>query len=177
MDLIEEKKRLRGSLSDSRQASVRLSSFLELLDLSAKPIGLYKPLKDEIQIDISTVLKPAWPRIVDQNLMLFSSSSEFRKSKLGFMEPHKVCEVSKEDLEVIFVPGLAFDYKGARLGRGRGFYDRYLSDYEGIKVGVCHWTRFLNKPIPVDGHDISMDWVLTDRHVFKVNSAQINEVL
>ena len=83
-------------------------------------------------------------------------------------------------MSVVFVPGLAFDYKGARLGRGKGFYDRYLSSFKGVKVGVCHWTRFLTKPIPVDyGHDIFMDYILTDKHLDKVNSVsqQSNEVL
>jgi len=188
--LLEDKKRLRASLSDSKawKSSVGLSSFFDFFskDLYLKPVGLYKPLKDEIELkETSMLMKPAWPKLLDaaNGSMFFSHAQKFSKSFLGFEEPSgdSLTELSKDEMGVIFVPGMAFDYKGARLGRGRGFYDRYLSDYKGLKVGVCHHTRFLNKPIPVDlGHDIFMDYILTDKHVFKVNNnaiTQMNEVV
>ena len=177
--LFEEKQSLRESLSDPKTWStqVKLSDFFDFHKniLDKKYVGLYKPLKDEITIDFGPAkIKSVWPKIKDskKSTMTFAESDDFELSSCGFKEPagESFIEVSADDIAVIFVPGLAFDYSGARLGRGRGFYDRYLSSFKGIKVGVCHWTRFLNKPIPVDyGHDVFMDWILTDRHLYKVN--------
>ena len=180
--LMQEKQRLRESLSDFRTwtSKVKLSGFFDFYTKSTnkKYLGLYKPLKDEILIENLPLFigwKMAWP-IIDEKkgLMSFATADGFNVSSLGFEEPagRNFKEVFLEELDVIFVPGLAFDYKGARLGRGKGFYDRYLSSFKGVKVGVCHWTRFLNKPIPVDyGHDIFMDYILTDKQLFKVNTA------
>ena len=177
--LIEEKQSLRESLSDPKTWStqVELSTFFDFHKnaLDEKCVGLYKPLNDEITLDVGSAnIKAVWPKIKDskKSTMAFAKSDEFEASSFGIEEPtgESFIEVSADEIAVIFVPGLAFDYSGARLGRGKGFYDRYLSSFQGIKVGVCHWTRFLNKPIPVDyGHDIFMDWILTDRHLYKVN--------
>lgn len=181
--LIEEKQSLRESLSDPKtwSSKVKLSDFFDFhKDLLNKNfIGLYKPLKDEMAFDVgSDNINAVWPKIKDaqMNTMLFAESNDFQVSNYGFQEPSSdsFIEVPKSDIKVIFVPGLAFDYSGARLGRGKGFYDRYLSSFDGLKVGVCHWTRFLNKPIPVDhGHDVFMDWILTDRHLYRVNNLKM----
>ena len=65
---------------------------------------------------------------------------------------------------VILVPGLAFDRSGNRLGRGQGCYDRFLSAPElhsVLKGGVC-WEMQLTEDIPVEEHDIAMDWICTE---------------
>jgi 5-formyltetrahydrofolate cyclo-ligase len=190
--LIKEKQKLRESLSDFKSwqgSSVELSNFFNFYQskLSKPYIGLYKSLSDELSIEASSFdcsWKAAWPKIVDheKSLMKFFESESFVPSAMGFKEPsdENAVEVFRDEIEIIFVPGLAFDYKGARLGRGKGFYDRYLKGFKGLKVGVCHWTRFLNRPIQVDyDFDVFMDYILTDKHLFKVNSAftNVNEVL
>lgn len=137
-------------------------------------IGLFQPLKDEPEIqDFASELNVCWPKITDQaqSEMSFFSSNEFEKSDLGFLEPGEFSkEVSKKQISMILVPGLAFDFKGQRLGRGKGFYDRYLSDYKGITVGVCSTARFLDEPIPVDQKfDVSVQYVLTEQFLYQVN--------
>ena len=90
---------------------------------------------------------------------------------MGFLEPEeKREEVFKEQLELSFVPGVAFDFKGRRLGRGKGFYDRYLKDFKGTTVGVCSSERFLKEPIPVDQKfDVSVQYILTEQFLYQVN--------
>ena len=71
------------------------------------------------------------------------------------------CEPSEIDL--IVVPGTAFTQAGARMGRGRGFYDKYLSQpgFRGVKVGVCYAHQLVGA-LPVEPHDVFMDYVITN---------------
>jgi len=65
-------------------------------------------------------------------------------------------------VEMIIVPGVAFDRKGNRMGRGRGFYDRLLkSTPNAMKVGVAYSFQMLDS-IPVEPHDVKMDRVLIE---------------
>lgn len=69
--------------------------------------------------------------------------------------------------DVLLVPGLAFSKTGERLGRGGGYYDRYLESYQGIKIGLCYENQ-IQPVIPVDVHDQKMDWVVTDESLYSV---------
>ncbi len=63
-------------------------------------------------------------------------------------------------IDLVAVPGVAFTAAGDRLGRGRGYYDRYLSQpaFRGFKVGVCY-AHQLTETLPVEPHDVRMDAV------------------
>lgn len=66
-------------------------------------------------------------------------------------------------VEMIIVPGVAFDHKGNRMGRGRGFYDRLLkSTPNAMKIGVAYDFQMLNS-IPVEPHDVKMDRVISEK--------------
>ena len=67
---------------------------------------------------------------------------------------------------ILLVPALAFDDKCHRLGRGAGYYDRYLSAFEGIKIGVGFEVQVL-KNIPIDEHDIDCDLLITEKNIYK----------
>ena len=77
--------------------------------------------------------------------------------KYGIREPI-TCPTGQKDIDIILVPGLCFDATGARLGRGKGFYDRLLSQISGLKCGVC-WEEgwLLKRLIPVEHHDARVD--------------------
>lgn len=65
---------------------------------------------------------------------------------------------------VILVPGLAFTERGERLGRGRGYYDKYLSHYHGIKIGIC-FSGQLEEVLPTEKHDVGLDYIVTDKKI------------
>ena len=69
--------------------------------------------------------------------------------------------------QILLIPGVAFTRKGLRLGRGKGFYDRYLATFKGVKIGVCFKEQVL-KDIPKDSHDQQMDYVITDEEIIEV---------
>ena len=66
------------------------------------------------------------------------------------------------------VPALAFDSTGARIGYGKGYYDRFLSSFEGICLGVCY-SEFLLDNIPIELTDRLVDIVITDKEEFFIN--------
>jgi 5-formyltetrahydrofolate cyclo-ligase len=85
--------------------------------------------------------------------------SELLPGRFGLRQP--VPGPSLKQLDLIAVPGLAFTGKGGRLGRGAGFYDRFLSmvPLTTIKIGVCFEFQRLSA-IPHESHDIQMDAVV-----------------
>ncbi len=73
-------------------------------------------------------------------------------------------EVSIDEIDLVVVPGVAFDARGGRMGRGKGFYDRMLSKAKGrgpFKVGVCLGYQMVEE-VPTESHDMMMDVVLSE---------------
>ena len=79
----------------------------------------------------------------------------------GICEPTKEIEFPKEDIEIFFVPGTAFDRAGNRKGRGKGYFDRFLADIKGKKsiIGLCYKDQIVDKLIP-NSWDIPADTIL-----------------
>ena len=64
------------------------------------------------------------------------------------------------EIELVVVPAVAYDRRGKRLGRGKGFYDRFLKETKATKVGVGYEFQLLEE-LPVEPHDVGMDIVVT----------------
>lgn len=82
----------------------------------------------------------------------------------GIAEPGpeaRLCE--PRELDLVIVPGTAFTAVGARMGRGRGYYDKYLAQPEvhAVKIGVCYAHQLVGE-LPSEPHDVAMDCVITD---------------
>jgi 5-formyltetrahydrofolate cyclo-ligase len=96
----------------------------------------------------------------------------------GILEPRDTCRrpVEPQGIDILLAPGLAFDSKGTRLGRGSGYYDRFLALFgpEKIKVGLAFsWQIF--QEIPTEEHDIPMDLIVTEQGVIPVRSGLLEE--
>jgi 5-formyltetrahydrofolate cyclo-ligase len=86
---------------------------------------------------------------------------DIRTGYRGIREPSVDCPVFEgKRLDLILVPGVAFDRHGHRIGRGMGFYDRILRRLNGVTCGVAFDQRMVNG-IPVERHDVDVDCVLT----------------
>ena len=84
------------------------------------------------------------------------------RGEYGILAPYTSRIVAPEEIEIMLVPGLAFDRLGNRLGRGKGFYDRYLSmrHAAGIhKIGLCLPHQFVDE-VPTEPYDIAMNEVI-----------------
>lgn len=74
-----------------------------------------------------------------------------------------------EEMEIIIVPGVAFDRKGRRLGRGKGFYDRLLQTAKATKIGVAYDFQLVDE-VPSENHDVGMDLVITEKTTIVVKN-------
>ena len=106
--------------------------------------------------------KLLFPKIDGASLILshVTSRSEMLAGPFGVLEPPAVTPVADWREGLILVPGLAFDIRGMRLGRGGGFYDRLLENFAGTKVGICFEGQLLDA-VPAEPHDIAVDYLVT----------------
>lgn len=79
----------------------------------------------------------------------------------GIGEPVGEIYSNPENIDLIIVPGVAFDKNNNRLGRGKAYYDKLLKTSGAVKVGVCFDFQLFDN-VPVDEHDIKMDFVILD---------------
>lgn len=81
----------------------------------------------------------------------------------GIEEPTGEIEVPAQDIDLIIVPARAFTRRGERLGRGGGFYDKYmsLSGFRAYKIGIAYSVQIFDS-LPCDTHDIKVDEVVTE---------------
>ena len=87
---------------------------------------------------------------------------ELTPGAYGIREPGPEAEIfPPEKLECILTPGVAFDRRGGRLGRGKGYYDRFLPHTNGWIVGVCFGANLLER-LPMESHDCPVAMVVTE---------------
>jgi 5-formyltetrahydrofolate cyclo-ligase len=94
--------------------------------------------------------------------------TEIVAGQFGVREPSPSCvEISFGRLDLILVPGVAFDLRGNRLGRGKGFYDRLLAEIRGIKCGVAFDEQLVDE-VPAENLDVPVDFILTPTRCVKI---------
>jgi len=111
------------------------------------------------------------PRVVDDVLALheFRDVSELAEGAFGVLEPAASAPViAPAEVDLVIVPGLAFDARGHRLGYGRAFYDRLLPGMtKAFRLGFAYDFQLVME-LPNDAHDIPMHAVATDLRVLRV---------
>jgi len=92
--------------------------------------------------------------------------AELSAGAFGLPEPEAGSRiVCPEEIEMILVPGTAFDRAGRRLGQGGGYYDRFLMRTDALLVGVCHEAALIES-VPQEAHDRRMDAVITPQALY-----------
>jgi len=166
---------------DFKSHSGMIFSNLEQLPvfLNARNILIYHSLDDEVHtldfVNKWADKKNFYFPVVDGDNLLFRkyhASTNFRKANLNVYEPDGDNITEYSDIDMVIVPGIAFDKKKNRLGRGKGYYDRFLANISAVKIGVCFNFQLLDE-IPADMNDISMDWVITEKHILEKNEDKI----
>lgn len=104
-----------------------------------------------------------------------TGKTHFPKWKIGHFdlpEPSRFLPVIEDELRVIVVPGLAFDWTGNRLGRGGGYFDRLLAAApHALRIALAMEKQVMEH-IPADSHDIPMDAILTEKGFHFMNTAE-----
>ncbi len=109
------------------------------------------------------------PRIDGHHLVLhLYDPTRLVHHRLGMLEPTAdLPVVDSAALDVVLVPGVAFDRQGGRLGFGGGYYDRFLPTTPALRVGVAH-DECLADALLCDEHDQRMDWIVTPSEMFAI---------
>ena len=150
---------------------------------------LYSPLTGEpdlgalVDETMESERKFFFPRIEGNDIALYRQmpGSRWVKGPFGLNEPDPNSweQAAVAEIHMVLVPGLAFDRGGGRLGRGKGFYDRLLghpsldapNDSSIIKVGVA-WSWQLLESIPMENHDVRMDYLVTEETFLSTKAEQ-----
>lgn len=162
------------SASERAAASLEICKRLEQQELwrKAHSILFYAPLSDEpdiwrLLVDSlaadKTVLLPRFERERGHYVacQIKDATRDIATGQFGVREPAASCvTITLKSLDLILVPGIAFDLDGHRLGRGKGFYDRLLAVLEGPTCGVAFDQQIVPR-IPVEPHDVHLNCILT----------------
>lgn len=135
----------------------------------AKTILMYHSLPDEVNTHDAvcrlaqsgkTVLLPKVTSNSDMELRVYRGANDLEKGAFGIMEPSGELFTDFANIDVAIIPGMAFDEKNNRLGRGKGYYDRLLARMPGVyKIGICFDFQKVDS-VPADSNDIKMDEVI-----------------
>ena len=143
---------------------------------NASMLLIYAPLENEINLLLlaraarQRGMPIAFPRCnKETNTMQFYILPEGQKlspGAYGIPEPPQDAPVCVPDEHALcVVPALSYDMAGNRIGYGKGYYDRYLASFPGIKAGATYATMLL-KNVPTEAHDLPVDWLFTERGVY-----------
>ena len=118
-----------------------------------------RPLLDHLVAEGKTVLLPRVTGDDSMELRRYTSREDLQEGAFHIMEPTGPLFADDQQIQLALVPGMAFDAAGHRLGRGKGYYDRFLAPRPHIyKIGVCFPFQRVGT-VPVDDHDVVMDEV------------------
>lgn len=119
--------------------------------------------------------KVAFPLCFEDNTMKYyyvNSRDDLETGSFGILEPKKgLEEYSPQSLSLCVVPGIVFDKEGYRIGYGKGFYDRFLSSFPGVKVGLVYSNMIVPK-VPRGRFDKHVDILISERGVNAVNASR-----
>ncbi len=103
---------------------------------------------------------------LEMNHFLLTDSTVFKKNTWGIPEPQGGIPIPEEQLDVVFVPLLAFDKHGNRLGYGKGYYDRFLEKCrpDCLKIGLSFFDPIAQ--IPVNAYDIALNACVTADNIY-----------
>lgn len=124
------------------------------------------PLLDRVTTGGGTVLLPRWDAATASYLpAVWSAEHPLATGPFGIPEPPASAPTAAwERLDLILVPGLAFDREGRRLGRGRGFYDRLLAQARNARRWGVGFDLQVVDRVPHEPHDVQLDLIATPGH-------------
>ena len=161
-----------ATLSIEKKQSLSSQIFSKIATLSkleeASVVALFVSLSDEPQTAtfIEQLLQKnkrvVVPRIEGDEMNFYDISEGVEIGAFGIMEPTATTPIKPSKIDVMIVPGVAFTLNGARCGRGKGFYDKYLShsDFRAYTIGVCYPCQIVEN-LPTEEHDKVLDRVIS----------------
>ncbi len=177
-------KNLRRNFPEPERQEANAALFARIMKLpeycAASVIHTYVSWRDEV--DTHALIKAALaagkrvaaPRVPPEKLRLehyfISDFAALIPGAFGILEPRPGPPAHQAPVntpfDVIFVPGLAFDRAGNRLGYGRAYYDQFLAGTKALKIGLA-FTLQIVEEVPVAPHDQRVDLIITEQEVIR----------
>jgi len=142
----------------------------------AGSIGLYSPVLNEVQTELvarrcfADVKRLAYPRVEGADLRFVEvfDSKEMAPGAFGILEPTGERSMPFDELDLLVVPGVAFDLAGNRLGYGKGYYDRILARcLSGLeRVGFAYEFQVVEQ-LPAAAHDCRLTRLVTEQRILR----------
>ena len=155
---------LRDILSERIHQNIKqISSYT-----NSQNIACYFPIGSEVdtRVIMLDILKHdknlLLPRIVNDNLEFYivPNLEKLEKGSFEIMEPKDSCKKA-EKIDCVLIPTVGVSKSGVRLGYGKGYYDRFLSLIDAVKISLTY-SKQIVKSIPNDSHDVKMDLIVTE---------------
>lgn len=172
-DIRRRVKAQKSLLSDAEKKQAARDAFARLEEsvafLMADNILLYHSLADELStvefIDKWHTRKHIFlPRVNGLELEILPyNRSRLHLGAFNIEEPDGNDTTDINDIEVVIVPAVAYDRKGNRVGRGKGYYDRLLANTCATKIGMAYDFQLFDE-IETETHDIPVDIIITNSH-------------
>ena len=138
-----------------------------------------------IEVDTIAILKQAFadnktvavPKCMDRNghmeFFIIHSLDELREDMFGLLEPDPAqCEKATDFTDALCIlPAFAFDTEGVRIGFGKGYYDRFLQRFSGVKAGICY-NNCMTSSLPHGRYDVPADFVVTPKYILTVKKQE-----
>jgi len=170
------------SLARSRLIQARVLQFPPYL--LSRSVALYSPIQNEVETReirdhaLVTGKNVFFPRSGPKDsfeLIQIGAATEFSLGRFGILEPtgEKRMAVRDQKELVVFVPGVAFDLHGNRLGRGKGWYDRVIEELGGaILVALAYDFQIVDE-VPAEEWDQKVHYVITERSIVDCRSIPV----
>ena len=166
--VVEQRRRIMSEQEVQEQSALIIAQLEQMSAFQeAKVVLLYYPIHNEVDLrplltkyeGQKTFLLPVTHRH-SMEVRPYDGEDMMRKGRMGVPEPQT--ETYKGHIDLILVPGVVFDNHCHRIGRGGGYYDKYLSKHPlAKKIGVCYNFQLKKHDIPHLWHDHKMDRVIT----------------
>lgn len=180
--LRKKNKELRKKLTPEQRDQYSLDIANQALDIDIWSFSYYHiflPIEKQLEVNTEYLLsilqgmdkhiaisKSDFSNMEMHNYLL-TDSTKIVVNEWGIPEPEGGIKISQEEIQVVFIPLLAYDHKGNRVGYGKGFYDRFLAKCpkEVIKVGVSYFEEE-SELIPAASTDIALDYCISPKKVY-----------
>lgn len=161
------------------ESSRRITDRVILMDRfrSANTVAVYRSFGGEVQTELlirscwtagKQVCIPAYSEIKRKYVMSkITPATAYIRGLHGIEEPSPLLMIDFNAIDLMLVPGVAFDRFGGRLGRGGGYYDRILEAYTGRTVAMAFDFQLVEQ-VPVEPHDRPVDAVVTETNTIQV---------
>lgn len=173
-NILEEERRILTKEKVAEQSEAIIERLKQLPEFEeAKVVLAYYPIRNEVNTrplleeyqDKKLILLPVAHRRGRMELRKYMGRENLKRGRFGIPEPKG--EACKCRVDLVVVPGVGFDEQKHRIGRGGGYYDRFLTKHPfAVKVAVAYDFQIVYN-VPVDSHDKKVDIIVTPTRVIR----------